>query len=127
MKAGLLLLLFSAPAMASNFATCILDKMPGSSNQAMHAAVVQLCLADHAAGFAGVIQGSGRGWLGFSSGNACTLKKAAGTPFGMSAGVIATACRCLYDEPNPFFKPDPRSSDPVMCAYSRIDRFLGSP
>lgn len=123
MKAGLLLLLFSAPAMAANFATCILDKMPGSANHAMHAAVVQLCLADHSAGFTGVIQGSGRGWFGFSSGDSCTIKKAAGTAFGMSAGVIATACRCLYDEPNPFNKPDPNAPGPVMCAYSRIDRF----
>lgn len=119
MKAVFLLMLLSGSAMAANFATCILDKMPGSANQAMHAAVIQLCLAEHPAGNSGVVKGSGRGWLGFSSGSACTVKKAAGTPFGMSAGAIAFACRCLYDEPNPFEKPDPSAPGPTMCSYPR--------
>lgn len=121
---AVVLLTLAHQAQAGNFATCILDKMPGSVSQAMNAAAWQSCTQDYPDRFLGVVQGSGRGLFGFADGSACTLKKAAGTTFPPSAGAIARACRCLYDKPNPFDKPDLSSPDPVMCEYSQIDRFL---
>lgn len=94
-----LLLLAAAPAWAANFATCLLDKLPGTQNGAVHAAVFQTCGQEHPSLYSGVEKGSGRGIFGFSDGNACTLKKAASTSFQPSAGAIAVACRCLYDKP----------------------------
>ena len=102
-----LLLLAASPAWAANFATCILDKMPGTQNGAVHVAVLQSCGQEHPARYSGVRKGDGRGLFGFSDGNACTLKKAASTPFQPSAGAIAVACRCLYDKPQ---------ADGQMCA-----------
>lgn len=103
-------------AHAGNFATCILDKMPGSSNGATHAAVWRSCSNEFPGRFTGVEQGTGRGLFGFDDGNACTIKKAASTTYAMSANTIGVACRCLYDKPNPFDKPDLQDSRPVMCA-----------
>jgi len=118
------LLLLGSQAHASNFAKCILEKMPGSANQAMNAAIWQTCSRDHPLRFRGIEKGSGRGLFGFADGNACTIKKAAGTTFPPSAGAIARACKCLYDEPGPWDKPDPQASGPAMCEYSQIDQFL---
>lgn len=95
----LVLLLFAAPAWAGNFATCLLDKLPGTQNGAVHAAVFQTCGQEHPSRYSGVEKGSGRGIFGFSDGNACTLKKAASTSFQPSAGAIAVACQCLYEKP----------------------------
>ena len=103
------LVMLATEAQASNFATCILDKMPGSANQVMHAAVFQSCSREHPLEYRGVEKGEGRGLFGFSDGNDCTIKRAAGTTFPPSAGAIARACRCLYD------KPDLNSSEPAMC------------
>jgi hypothetical protein len=112
-----LAMFLSGPAVASNFAQCILEKMPGSANQAMHAAIFQTCARDHPTQYRGIEKGEGRGLFGFSDGNACTIKKAAGTTFQPSAYAIARACKCLYDAPNPFDKPDPGAPGPVLCAY----------
>ena len=68
------LLLISAPAWAANYATCVLDKMPGAANWATHAAVLQTCSQEHPERFSGVKKGSGRGLFGFDDGNACTSK-----------------------------------------------------
>lgn len=93
------LALAASPAYAANYATCILDKMPGTQNGAAHAAVIQTCIQEHPAGYSGVAKGSGRGLFGFKNGNACTIDKAKQTSFQPAATMIAVACRCLYDEP----------------------------
>lgn len=106
---------FSTSTFAANFATCILDKMPGTQNGAVHAAVFQTCGQEHPSRYSGVEKGSGRGIFGFSDGNACTLKKAASTSFQPSAGAIAVACRCLYDK---------QQANGQMCAnfFDQFDR-----
>ena len=113
--AAVLLFVACAPAWAANFATCILDKMPGTQNGAVHAAVFQTCGQEHPSRYSGVEKGSGRGLFGFSDGNACTLKKAASTSFQPSAGAIAIACRCLYDQ---------QQANGQMCAnfFDQFDR-----
>lgn len=93
------LVLAASPAWAANYATCILDKMPGTANWATHTAVLQTCSHEHPARFSGVKKGSGRGLFGFADGNACIIKKAASTSFQPAATAIASSCRCLYDKP----------------------------
>lgn len=95
---GGLFLASAIPAQAESYASCLLDKLPGSSNSAFFYAVYQACLREHPSGLKGVIQGSGRGLFSYSDGAQCTIKKAAGTTHQQSAQVIGIACRCLYDK-----------------------------
>lgn len=92
-----LLLLVASPAFAANYATCILDKMPGTQNDVAATAVYQVCQAEHPGGIHAVAQGSGRGFFGFKSGAECTAKKAGATPSGRAALMIGVACRRLYE------------------------------
>lgn len=85
--------------MAANFATCVLDKLPGTANDVAAQAVYQLCRTEHPGGLDVVAQGSGRGMFGFKSGPECTAKKAGDTRSNQAAYMIARACRKLYDEP----------------------------
>lgn len=94
-----LLLLFAGPIYAANYATCILDKMPGTANQPTHAAVVNSCTHAHPGRYSDIAQGSGRGLFGYSDGNSCTITRAKDTVFAISSMQIAQACRCLYDAP----------------------------
>jgi hypothetical protein len=99
-------------AHAANYATCVLDKMPGTQNFAVHQAVVRECLASYPTGFLDSIKGSGRGIFGFSGRDSCIKKKAANTSFNAAAGAISAACHCLYEKPE--FPGE-------MCAYKRIE------
>lgn len=111
MKSAALLfvLLATAPAWAaSNYAECLLDKMPGTQNDVAAAAVNQVCLGEHPGGIQAVPQGSGRGMFGFKSGAECTAKKAGETRSNQAAAMIGVACRRLYDEPNYFDQFDPK-------------------
>ena len=96
-----LLLLFAAPAFAANYATCILDKMPGSQNDVAASAVARVCSSEFPGGNQAVAQGSGRGMFGFKSGAECTAKKAGDTRSNRAAAMIGAACNRLYDEPVP--------------------------
>ncbi|WP_127806795.1 hypothetical protein [Hydrogenophaga sp. NH-16] len=91
--------LTSTVVQAGNFASCILEKMPGSSNAATNAAVFQSCSAENPSLYRGVKMGSGRGLFGYKDGNACIIKLAASTQFQPAAASIAAACRCLYNKP----------------------------
>ena len=92
------MLLIAAPAWAGNFATCILDKMPGTQNDIAAHATMQVCLSKNPGGIEAVAQGSGRGVFGFDSGAECTAKKAGDTRSQRAAVLIGIACRKLYDE-----------------------------
>ena len=95
-------------AWAGNFAECILDKLPGTANQPTHGAVFQACAKKYPAKYFEIQKGSSRGLFGYSDGNACTIKKAKNTSYGLSSMQIAFSCRCLYDAPA--YKGE-------MCAY----------
>lgn len=103
------LALLASGVSAADFATCILEKMPGSSNGATNSAVFQTCISEHPGGYVNVKQGAGRGLFGFKDGNACTIDIAKQTSFQPSAGAIAIACRCLY---NKAFLPDQTCANP---------------
>lgn len=98
----LFVVLTSAPAWASNYATCILDRMGKAQNDVAASAVHQVCSAEHPGGLDAVAQGSGRGWFSFDSGAACVAKKAADTHSNRAAVFIGVACRALYDKPVSF-------------------------
>lgn len=88
---------FSMPAMAGNFATCILDKAPGIQNDsAAHAARI-LCAERYPYGIDDVPQGSGRWLFSFKSGAECIVKKGSDTRSSVAGKLIAFACRRLYD------------------------------
>lgn len=95
-------LLLPLPVLAGDYATCLLDRLPGVQNDAAATAAYQLCMSKHPGGLAAVKQGAGRGFLGFDSGAECTLKKAADTRSNRAAHMIGAACRKLYDEDGPW-------------------------
>ena len=97
--------LAAAQAHAGNFATCILDKAPGTANDVAASAVYQVCKSKHPGGIEAVAQGSGRGFFSYDSGAECTAKKAAETRSNRAAYMIGASCRKLYEEPNPFLDP----------------------
>ena len=103
---GSLLALGAAQAQAANYATCLLDKLPGTQNDVAAQANMQVCMGKHPGGIEAIPQGKGRGLFGFSSGAECTAKKAGDTRSNRAAILIGVACRRLYDEPNPFADPN---------------------
>lgn len=86
------------PALAGNFATCLLDKLPAVQNDVAANAAYQACNSAYPGGFPSVPQGVGRGWFSPTSAE-CTLKKAGDTRSNRAAVLIGMACRRLYDEP----------------------------
>ena len=96
---GSLLALAAAHAQAANYATCLLDKLPGTHNEVAAHANMQVCLGKFPGGIEATPQGKGRGIFGFSSGAECTAKKAGDTRSNRAAVLIGVACRKLYDEP----------------------------
>jgi len=56
-----LALLLASPAMAANYATCILDKAPAAQNDVAAHAVMQSCLAEHPGGIAVALLASSQG------------------------------------------------------------------
>lgn len=101
---ALLLATVAGPVFAANYATCVLDKMPGVANDVAAHAVRQVCRAEHPSGMDGIPQGSGRGFFGFKSGAECTLKKAGDTRSQSAAATIGAACRKLYEEDGPWLQ-----------------------
>lgn len=92
-------LLFPAAALAGNFATCLLDKLPTIQNDIAAHAAFQACTSAFPGGLTSVPQGAGRGWFSYKTGADCTLKKAGDTRSNRAAVLIGVACRRLYDEP----------------------------
>lgn len=89
-------LLLAGNASAADYATCLLDKLPGVKNAPAHAAALNLCAQQHPDKFFEVRRGSGRGLLGPKSSEQCTLDKARDTAWQPAAGMIMRACGCLY-------------------------------
>lgn len=84
------------PALAADYATCLLDNLPGVKNGPAHAAALNLCGSKYPDRFFEVRRGSGRGLLGPKSPEQCTLDKARDTSWQPAAGMIMRACGCLY-------------------------------
>lgn len=102
MKKLLVAALLTCPALAQagNYATCLLDKLPGVQNQAATSAAVQMCLSDYPSAWNTVPQGDGRGlFASYRSGSECTLDKSKDTRFAPAAQLISSACHRLYNKP----------------------------
>ena len=92
---ALLLAAVAGPAFAANYATCILDKMPGVVNDVAANAVYRVCVDKHPGD---VEQGAGRGFFGYASSTECIAAKAKDTRSARAAQIIGFACKKLYDE-----------------------------
>lgn len=92
------LLFLPVVASASDYAQCVLERVPGVANDAAAIAAHQVCLSKFPGGIQSVKQGSGRGFFGYDSGAECTLKKAGETRSQRGAAMISASCRKLYDQ-----------------------------
>ncbi|WP_220816103.1 hypothetical protein [Pseudomonas paralcaligenes] len=102
------LLVFSSLAQAGNYATCLLDKLPGVQNQGATVSAVRVCQSEYPGGLAKVEQGAGRGlFASYDSGDECTFEKAKDTRFPGAVRIISEACMRLYNKP----QPTPRKPD----------------
>ena len=97
-KLVFILALFCTPVWAANWATCVLDKMPGTDNDPAAFAIYNICREKYPEE---VVQGSGRGWFGYDSGTECFAAKAKNTRSRVAAFRIRWACQVLYDPPKP--------------------------
>lgn len=93
------MILCPALAQAENFATCLLDELPGVQNNNSAGAAYQVCSGRYPERYTSVEQGSGRGLLGYESGAECALDKARDTRSNDAAGMIRVACNRLYNAP----------------------------
>jgi hypothetical protein len=85
-----LLLLFAMQATAANYATCLLDKLPGVQNQGASVSAVRVCQSKYPGGLASVEQGAGRGlFASYDSGDECTYDKAKDTRYSGAVRVMA--------------------------------------
>ncbi|GGI19426.1 hypothetical protein [Oxalicibacterium faecigallinarum] len=98
-RIALSLAFITPPAFAGNYATCILDKAPGTPYNAAANAVHQYCIAQYPDGYSAVVHGSGGSWLSasYKSGAECIQKKTVDTPSQRAVIMIGVACRRLYD------------------------------
>ncbi len=96
------LLACSSLAMADNYATCLLDKLPGVQNDNAATAAWNLCNSKHPGGLDSVVAGSGRGLFGYESGAECALEESGQTRSNTAAYQIRLACDRLFNEPNFF-------------------------
>lgn len=109
-KAIAIAALVSSNAVAGNYATCLLEKMPGLQNDAAAAGARVVCLDKYPGGFDVIPQGGGLGFLSYKSGAECLMKKAGDTRSNLAARAILIACKKLYDKPKPFGAFDPASA-----------------
>lgn len=99
----LLTALASTHANAGNYAECLLDKLPGASNQVVTTATVRICSKKYPAMFYGVEYGAGLSIFGFGYSNPdeCTADKAKNTQSHSAAALIRSACMRLYTKEEP--------------------------
>lgn len=94
-----LILFMAAPfgsAQAANYATCLLDNLPGVRNGSAHAAALTMCEQKYPRRFFEIQKGSGRSILNRQTAAECTLAKGRDTSYAFSAGMIQKSCECLY-------------------------------
>lgn len=111
------LLAISGLAQAGNFATCLLDELPGVQNNNAARAAYQVCSAKYPERYDGVEQGSGHGFFGYDSGAECALKKARDTRSNDAAGMIRVACNRLYNLKSAAQESCEKNSPGPWCAY----------
>lgn len=90
------LTLAAAPAWAANYATCVLDKMPGTQNDQAASAIRNVCSDKYPED---VPQGSERGMFSHKNGSECLAATAKDTRSARAVQLMSWACNRLYDEP----------------------------
>lgn len=111
---ALAILITGCSSKPDNFAECILNNMPGVSNEITRSAVHRTCRADFPMMYE-IKKGSGLGFFSdFKNKDQCVIEKNKSTLNRNAAANISRACSCLYGEPsssdemcvNPFLNPD---------------------
>lgn len=101
MKKALLaiaLVLLASPTLARNYATCLLEKLPGVENLPAVQAAERVCASDYPGGLGSAAQGSGRSLIAdYDSGDECILEKSGGTQQARATALIREACLKLYE------------------------------
>lgn len=97
--ASCLMWVVTASWAGGSYAKCLLDRLTGSTNEALTNAAVGICLRDYPGGYTTVKKGSGRSLFFNTSSDACILEKAKGVMNNRASFLIAGACKCLYDTP----------------------------
>ena len=96
------LIVLSMPALAENYATCLLNNLDGVQNQVAAVSAIRLCASAHPAGMNGVEWGAGRGWFAkYDSPEECSLKSTRSMRNKTGALHARGACKRLYGS-----KPD---------------------
>lgn len=112
------LLTLAVHAQAGNYATCLLDKLPGLENDHAASAAVEVCREKFPGGLESVPKGSGRGMFSFESGADCALSKSGDTRSRDAAYMIRASCNRLYDVPQPSTKEACEKENPgPWCSY----------
>lgn len=94
--------LLAAPitASAANYATCLLDKLPGVQNNQSTYAAARICRETYPERFSGVDWGSGLGlFAAYNSPDECFQENAKSVQDGLAINWIRQSCRKLYSEP----------------------------
>lgn len=103
-------------ALAANYATCILDRVPAVKNNQALQATIRVCLDKHPGGLQAVKVGAGRGvFSAYDSADECLADKAKDTALNAAVNHIRFACHRLYGEPATVF--DPSTARPVDWSY----------
>lgn len=93
-------------ASAGNYATCLLDRLPGVKAPQVAVAAVRSCQDAYPAGPQGVEWGAGKGLFArYKSPDDCLADKARDTALPVAVSHIRNACNWLYGEAPPGLKP----------------------
>ena len=84
---------------AGNYATCLLDVMPGIQNDAAATAANRVCLEKFPSALRDIPKGSGRGLFSPESGAECAMKKGRDTRSQVAGQAIYIACMALFQKP----------------------------
>lgn len=96
----MVLLLSGCSSQPKNFAECILDDMPGVSNDSARAAVYRKCRAEFPEMMYKIKKGSGLSlFSNIANKDECVIQNNKMTLNQNAAININIACSCLYDEP----------------------------
>lgn len=84
----------------SNFAECILEDMPGTSNESVRNSVHRQCSSKFPSRYDEIKQGDGLGFRSdFKNRDECVIKKNKNTLNQNASININLACYCLYEKP----------------------------
>lgn len=96
----------------NNYAECILENMPGVTNESSRHAITQKCGSEFPEGMNTIQQGQNLGLFSkYDNKNECVIDLNKSTSHPNAARQVNRACYCLYEKP---------SWDGEMCGYKNV-------